>query len=138
MVQPSQKLSVIFPLGNGCLFWTNGSLESLVDGDGKLFGHMYWLQSVIHRVYFDCRSFYTLCSLKKICLSFPHIPIEKSVKKWSNFPIISNGYRSTNMFASKRVVLIHSHRMFLMLTRKNALMKVLICVILGGRLSRWY
>lgn len=33
MVQPSQKFFVIFPVGNGCLFLSNGCVESLVDGE---------------------------------------------------------------------------------------------------------
>lgn len=31
MAQPSLKFFVIFPVGNGCLFWTNGCLESSVN-----------------------------------------------------------------------------------------------------------
>lgn len=52
MAQPSLKFFVIFPVGNGCLFKTNGSLESLVDAERKLSGHKHRLQLVFHRVLF--------------------------------------------------------------------------------------
>lgn len=56
--QLSLKFFVIFPVGNGCLFQTNSCLESLVDGERKLFGHMHRLQLAVQRVYFNCRPFY--------------------------------------------------------------------------------